>query len=71
MNVEKIPIHFPPNIYVHLKGYKKKRSMQKQAVAQLLVRLDDVVLLPQEFRAKSTRCKRASDTVMHRQAGRH
>lgn len=26
---------------------------------------------PEEFRAKSTRCKRVSDTAMHRQAGRH
>lgn len=24
MNAVKIQIHFPPKIYVHLKGYKKK-----------------------------------------------
>lgn len=48
---EKIQIHFPPNIYVHLKGYKK-RSMQKQAVAQLFVRLDNVVSLPRRVQSE-------------------
>lgn len=51
MNAEKIQIHFPPNIYVHLKGYKK-RSMQKQAVAQLFVRLDNVVSLPRRVQSE-------------------
>lgn len=46
VNSEKIAIHFPPDIYVHLKGYEKTKHAKKQAVTQLFVRLDDVVLLP-------------------------
>lgn len=70
MNAEKTAIHFPPKVYVHLKGYKK-RSMQKQAVAQLFVRLDDVVSRQNSVRRKIHTLQRVSDTAMHRQAGRH